>query len=54
MSFDLVRSYNGNSSTNKYSGTVTDDKITGKTESVNRNGEAQSRDWEAKRSTETK
>ncbi|MGA2247696.1 MAG: hypothetical protein ABSH48_22145 [Verrucomicrobiota bacterium] len=49
ISFSLVRSYNGNSNTNKYSGAVTADKITGKVESVNRNGEPQSRDWVAKR-----
>jgi hypothetical protein len=54
ISFELVRSYNGNSSTNKYAGVVTADKITGKVESVNRNGEPQSRNWEASRSTEIK
>jgi hypothetical protein len=54
ISFDLVRSYNGNSSTNKYSGVVTVEKINGKVESINRNGEPQSRNWDAKRSTETK
>ncbi len=53
ISFDLVRSYNGNSSTNKYSGTVTADKITGKIE-TNRNGETQSHAWEAKRSADAK
>jgi hypothetical protein len=53
ISFDLVREYNGNSSTNKYTGAVTADAITGKIE-FNRNGETQSRKWEAKRSTETK
>jgi hypothetical protein len=51
ISFVTVREYNGRSSTNTYSGTVTADKITGKIGSV-RNGEAQSRDWEAKRVTE--
>lgn len=49
ISFSVVRAYNGNSSTNKYSGAVTADKITGKVASVNRNGEPQSRDWVAKR-----
>jgi hypothetical protein len=44
-----VRTYNGNSNTNKYSGALTADKITGKVESVNRNGEPQSHDWVAKR-----
>lgn len=49
ISFNLVRSYNGNSNTNKYSGAVTADKITGKVDSVNRDGAPQSRNWEAKR-----
>ncbi|HSY19790.1 MAG TPA: hypothetical protein VK815_15710 [Candidatus Acidoferrales bacterium] len=47
VSFTVVRSYNGNSMTNKYSGTVADGAIKGKIESE-RNGQAQSRDWEAK------
>lgn len=49
ISFLLVREFNGNSNTNKYSGKVSADKISGKIETT-RNGEAQSRDWEAKRS----
>jgi hypothetical protein len=53
VSFDLVREYNGNSNTNKYSGAVTADKITGKIE-FTRNGEAQSRNWEASRVTAPK
>jgi hypothetical protein len=53
ISFDLVREFNGNSATNKYSGVVTADKITGKIES-SRGGQTQSRDWEAKRFAETK
>src|ERR1017187_6517652 len=52
ISFNLVRSYNGSSSTNKYSGAVTVDKITGNAESMNRDGQPQSRDWEAKRATD--
>ena len=48
VSFTVVRSYNGNSFTNKYTGTVGDDSIKGKME-MNRNGDAQSRDWEAKK-----
>ena len=48
ISFAVVRSYNGNSFTNKYSGTLADGAIKGKVESVNRNGDPQSRDWEAK------
>lgn len=48
ISFDLVREINGNKITINYTGEVGADKITGKT-SFNRNGEAQSRDWLAKR-----
>jgi|ERR1022692_2120699 hypothetical protein len=48
ISFAVVREFNGNSITNKYSGKIAGDKITGKAESM-RNGEAQSRDWEANR-----
>ena len=47
VSFTVVRSFNGNSFTNKYTGTVAADAIKGKME-FNRNGDAQSRDWEAK------
>jgi hypothetical protein len=48
ISFSVVRSYNGNSFTNKYSGKLADGVLKGKSEFVNRNGEPQSRDWEAK------
>jgi len=48
ISFNLVRNFNGNSSTNKYTGAVTADAITGKIEST-RDGETQTRDWVAKR-----
>ena len=48
VSFNVVLTFNGNSRTNSYSGTVADGAIKGKISSVNRNGEAQSRDWEAK------
>jgi len=48
ISFSVVRSFNGNSFTNKYSGKLADGVLKGKSESVNRNGEPQSRDWEAK------
>ncbi len=51
VSFALVREFNGNSVTNKYTGTVTADAITGTIE-FNRNGEIQSRKWEAKRSAQ--
>lgn len=48
VSFSVVRTYNGNSMTNKYSGKVADDSIKGKME-FTRNGDTQSRDWEAKK-----
>ena len=48
ISFSVTREYNGNKMTTKYSGTVTADTIKGKAESE-RNGQPQSRDWEAKR-----
>jgi opacity protein-like surface antigen len=47
VSFCVVRSFNGNTMTNKYSGTVAEGSIKGKVE-FNRNGDVQSRDWEAK------
>jgi len=47
VSFTVVRTYNDNSFTNSYSGTVSADTITGKVE-FNRNGDVQSRDWTAK------
>ncbi len=47
ISFNVVRSFNDNTVTNKYSGTLADGTITGKIE-FERNGEAQSRDWVAK------
>jgi hypothetical protein len=46
VSFNIVRTFNDNSFTNNYSGTITNDAIKGKIEFV-RNGEAQSRDWNA-------
>jgi hypothetical protein len=48
ISFSVTREFNGNKMTTKYSGKVTADAIKGKTESE-RNGQTQSRDWEAKR-----
>jgi hypothetical protein len=47
VSFTVVRTFNGNSMTNKYSGTLADGAIKGKVE-FTRNGDTQSRDWEAK------
>jgi hypothetical protein len=48
VSFNVVRDFNGNSMTNKYSGTVAGGSITGTVE-MNRNGDVQSRDWTAKK-----
>jgi hypothetical protein len=47
VSFTVVRTFNDNSFTNKYAGKLADGAIKGKVE-FNRNGEVQSRDWEAK------
>ena len=48
VSFKIVREFNGNKFTMKYSGTLSGDTIKGKT-SFDRDGQAQERDWEAKR-----
>src|SRR5262245_35388377 len=48
VSFSITREFNGNKFTQKYSGTVKGDTITGKSE-FERDGQSQSRDWEAKR-----
>lgn len=48
ISFAIVSMRNGNSVTNTYSGTLADGAIKGKRSYVDRNGDAQSRDWEAK------
>lgn len=48
VSFNVVREFNGNKMTIKYSGKVEGDAIKGTMESE-RNGQAQSRKWEAKR-----
>jgi hypothetical protein len=53
VSFSVVRTFNDNTVTNKYSGTLADGTIKGKME-FERNGEAQSRDWEAKKQAEKK
>jgi hypothetical protein len=53
VSFTVTREFNGNKRTMKYNGKITADAIKGKTE-FERNGETQSRDWEAKRATEAK
>lgn len=49
ISFSVTREFNNNKFTTKYTGKVSGDTIKGKTE-TERNGEKQSRDWEAKRS----
>jgi len=54
IAFAIVRERNGNSMTNKYSGKVDGDKITGKMEFKNRDGDDQSRDWTATRSADAK
>ena len=51
LSFTVTREFNGNKFVMKYSGDVKDDTIKGKTE-MERNGQTQSRDWEAKRAKE--
>jgi len=48
LKFDVVREFNGNKFTIKYSGTVSGDTVKGKS-SFDRDGQAQERDWEAKR-----
>jgi len=48
ISFNVVRERNGNKITTKYTGKVSGDSIKGKIESE-RNGQATSRDWDAKR-----
>lgn len=53
ISFTVVREFNGNKMTSKYQGKVEGDTIKGKSE-FERNGQPNSRDWEAKRETEKK
>ncbi len=48
ISFSVVREFNGNKMTVKYSGKVSADAIKGKIE-TERDGNTRSRDWEAKR-----
>lgn len=49
ISFLVVREFGENKFTNNYSGKITGDTIKGKMEFVDRAGEKQTRDWEAKR-----
>jgi len=53
ISFAVTREFQGNKVTTKYNGKVSGDSIKGKA-AFERNGEAQSRDWEAKREAEKK
>ena len=48
VSFTVTREFNGNKMVQNYTGKVAAETIKGKTE-FERNGEKQSRDWEAKR-----
>ena len=48
VSFTVTREFNGNKMVQNYTGKVTADTIKGKIQ-FERNGEKQSRDWEAKR-----
>ena len=53
ISFQVTREMNGNKVTTKYTGKVNGDTIKGKSESQ-RDGQAQSRDWTAKKEPTTK
>lgn len=53
ISFSVTREFNGTKMTSKYKGKLSGDSIKGKIE-FDRNGETQSRDWEAKREAEKK
>jgi hypothetical protein len=48
ISFKVTREFNDNKFVTKYMGKITGDTLKGKAE-FDRNGETQSRDWEAKR-----
>lgn len=53
ISFKVTREFGGNKFIAKYNGKISSDSIKGKIE-TDRNGETQSRDWEAKREVEKK
>ena len=53
ISFTVTREFGGNKITAKYNGKISGDSIKGKIE-TERNGQTNSRDWEAKRETEKK
>jgi len=48
IAFQVTREFNGNKFTQKYTGKISGDSIKGKIE-FERDGQAQSRDWDAKR-----
>ena len=48
ISFTVTREFNGNKMVSKFSGKISGDSIKGKI-GIERDGETQSRDWEAKR-----
>jgi hypothetical protein len=50
ISFQVTREFNGNKFTQKYNGAISGDSIKGKLE-FERDGQSQSRDWEARRET---
>jgi hypothetical protein len=49
VAFSVTREFNGNKMTSKYTGKISGDTITGKSEFKGRDGNDQSRDWTAKR-----
>ena len=53
ISFTVTREFNNNKVTSKYNGKISGDTIKGKIE-TERDGQTNSRDWEAKRDTEKK
>lgn len=53
VSFIIVRTFNDNTMTNKFAGTLTNGAIVGKIE-FQRDGETQSRKWEAKKQPDAK
>lgn len=53
VSFSVTREFNGNKFATKYNGKITAESIKGKAE-FERNGETQSRGWEAKKATDSK
>ena len=54
ISFVVTREFNGNSFTQKYSGKLEGDTITGKITMQGRDGQSRERDWVAKRAKEEK